>query len=300
MPADHAGPTASIPSQRQIPDRNGGHKGNWSNAGCFLLYVHVHSGFAAIHALWMANCEKTMSIQTLLLCVAVAIVAGGMQCQPALCPADKPVINPLTGLCEPAGGDDTIVPGGRTFSPGPGTGGLRTEPDTDTSMGEDADPDAVDLLIFGLNGRWLEQDNGRTSCIVHFASEMTSTLIEQRVCEHLDGTNTISHTFADLEGVVNGDTITGRTIVCRYGNSDPALNGTDFSPMMLTISPDGKTLSGTYIVDTEVLEFSLQRQTVGHCQGGDELLQERIDAGMVRVRIPESFSTELGHGGGGR
>ncbi|MBE7508479.1 MAG: hypothetical protein HS101_19665 [Planctomycetia bacterium] len=167
-------------------------------------------------------------------------------------------------------------------------------------MGEDADPDAVDLLIFGLNGRWLEQDNGRTSCIVHFASEMTSTLIEQRVCEHLDGTNTISHTFADLEGVVNGDTITGRTIVCRYGNSDPALNGTDFSPMMLTISPDGKTLSGTYIVDTEVLEFSLQRQTVGHCQGGDELLQERIDAGMVRVRIPESFSTELGHGGGGR
>ncbi len=241
------------------------------------------------------------SIRAVLVLAAVVLVTGGMgmECQTALCTADRPVFNPMTGKCEPEGGDDVIIPGGRSFPPGPGTGGLRTEPDTDTSMADDSDPDAVDLAIFGLNGRWHALDNDRLSCIVHAGTTMTSTLIEQRVCEHLDPDpypETITYTFADLEGTVDGDMITGTTIVCAYLNSDPALNGIFLNPMMLMISPDGKTLSGTYIFDDEVRPFSLERQTVGDCRTEE---QQDNDA-FSRVQIPEIQTDHLGRGEGSR
>jgi hypothetical protein len=246
----------------------------------------------------MANCEKTMSIRTLLFIVAVVIVTGGMECPTAVCPPDRPVYNSMTGMCEPEGGDDTAVPGGRSFPPGPGTGGLRTEPDTDTSMADDTDPDAVDLLVFGLNGRWLALDNGRLSCIQHFGTNMKSTLLEDRECDHLnpDGPDITTFTSEDLDGMVSGDTITGTTVVCRYGYSDPSLNGIFKNPMTLTISADGKTLTGTYMFDTEVRDFSLVRQTVGDCRTEEQQLGDAFS----RVQIPESPSASLGHGGGAR
>lgn len=213
------------------------------------------------------------SIRSLLLFAAVVTVAGGMQmeCPPAMCPADKPVRNPMTGECEPIGGDDAVVPGGRSFPPGPGTGGLRTEPDTDTTTADNTDPDAVDLLTFGLNGRWKALDNDRISCIVHTGSGMTSTLIVDRECDHqnVDGTNVISYTDRDLEGTVAGNMVTGTQTACRFGNSDSSLNGLFDFPMMLTISADGKTLSGSWNFDGDVIDFTLERQTVGSCEGGE-------------------------------
>ncbi len=238
------------------------------------------------------------SIRTVLYLAAALVVAGGMECQTAMCPNDKPVFNPVTGKCEAEGGDDTIVPGGRTFPPGPGTGGLRTEPDTDTSMADNSDPDAVDLLVFGLNGRWIATDNGRISCINHTGSGMTSTLIENRECTYQDvnGSNVTSLTTADLEGMVVGNMITGTTRACRFGQSDTSLNGLFDFPMMLTISADGKTLSGSWDFDGEVREFSLERQTVGDCRTEE---QQDNDA-FSRIQIPEIQPTHGGRGGGSR
>lgn len=239
-----------------------------------------------------------MSIRTLLFCVAVAIVTGGMECQTAVCPPNRPVFNEKTGQCEPEGGDDTVVPGGRTFPPGPGTGGLRTEPDTDTSMANDTDPDAVDLLVFGLNGRWKASDNGRISCILHTGSGMTSTLIEDRECAHMnaDGSDITSYTSSDLEGVVVGNTITGTQRACRFGQPDPSLNGLFDFPMMLTISADGKTLSGTWDFDGDIREFSLERQTVGGCRTENQ----QVGDALSRVQNPEFQSVNLGRVGGSR
>lgn len=240
------------------------------------------------------------SVRSVLLFGAVVTVASGMQmeCQTALCPGDKPVLNPVTGECEPLGGDDAVVPGGRSFPPGPGTGGLRTEPDTDTSMADDSDPEAVDLLIFGLNGRWMASDNGRISCILHTGSGMTSTLIEDRECtfQNANGSEVTSFTTSDLEGMVVGDMITGTTRACRYGQSDPSLNGLFDFPMMLTISADGKTLSGSWDFDGEVREFSLMRQTVGNCRTDE---QQTGDA-FSRVRSPDTQSANDGRGDGAR
>jgi len=239
-------------------------------------------------------------VRSVLLFGVVVTVAGGMQmeCQTAMCPDDKPVRNPITGECEAEGGDDSAVPGGRSFPPGPGTGGLRTEPDTDTSMADDTDPEAVDLQVFGLNGRWLASDNGRISCILHTGSGMTSTLIEDRECAYQDvnGTDVTSFTTSDLEGMVVGDMITGTTRACRYGQSDPSLNGLFDFPMMLTISADGKTLSGSWDFDGEVREFSLMRQTVGTCRTEE---QQTGDA-FSRVRSPDTQSTNVRHGDGAR
>lgn len=241
-----------------------------------------------------------LMIRAFLFTATVLMAAGGMNCQNTPCPSDKPVLNPATGECEADDNDDgdvIVIPGGPTGPAGPGTGGLPTEPDTDTSMSENGDPDAVNLLIFGLNGRWLANDTGRLSCILHSGNSMTSTLIEERVCDHQDPDNsTISYTFSDLEGTVAGDIITGTTVYCHYGNPDPSLNGIKLKPMMLMISEDGKTLSGTYEVDGEALEFSLMRQTVGTCQGGEDLAGNS----NPKVIVSDSNPNRNAHGGGSR
>lgn len=258
----------------------------------------VGSGYAAIRARWTALGEQTMSIRTSLFCASVVILVGGGECQTQMCPPDRPVFNEMTGKCEPEGGDDTVVPGGRSFPPGPGTGGLRTEPDTETSMADDTDQDAVDLQVFGLNGRWKATDNGRISCILHTGSGVTSTLIEDRRCDHMnmDGSDVFSTTSADFQGTVVGNMITGTQLACRFGNSDPSLNGLFDFPMMLTISADGKTLSGTWNFDGDLREFSLERQTVGNCRTDE---QQENDA-FSRVRVPEAPSTDPRRGGGAR
>lgn len=165
-------------------------------------------------------------------------------------------------------------------------------------MADDSDPEAVDLLVFGLNGRWLASDNGRISCILHTGSGMTSTLIEDRECtfQNANGSEVTSFTTSDLEGMVVGDMITGTTRACRYGQSDPSLNGLFDFPMMLTISADGKTLSGSWDFDGEVREFSLMRQTVGNCRTDE---QQTGDA-FSRVRSPDAQSANDGRGDGTR
>lgn len=215
---------------------------------------------------------KSAGKHLLLLCATGLLV--GMNCQVGLCPDEGQRLNPLTGLCEPDDadtsddGDGVVVAGGPTFPPGPGTGGLPTEEDVNTSTADDSNPDAVDLLTYGLNGRWRATDNGRISCILHTGSMFLSTLIEERLCEHFDGTGAVSMTFEDLEGMVVGETITGTTKACREGNEDTSLNGIFDFDMTLTISEDGKTLAGFWDFDGEIREFSLVRETVGNCMGG--------------------------------
>jgi len=125
---------------------------------------------------------------------------------------------------------------------------------------------------------------------------MTSTLIVQRECGYDEGDSEVTETtFSDLVGTIEGNIISGDTIVCRTGDNA----GLDSSPMVLEISADGKTLSGEYIFDGDIRPFSLVRLTVGECKGGNELLSEEMDQEFMnmRARVPDPSSAE-GIGGG--
>jgi len=94
-------------------------------------------------------------IRAMVVCAAVGAVTAGMNCRTGICPEETPIYDPLTGECVADDADTSddgdggvIIVGGPTAPPGPGTGGLPTEPETDTSMGENSDPEAINLLIY--------------------------------------------------------------------------------------------------------------------------------------------------------
>jgi len=202
-------------------------------------------------------------------------IGNGMMCrvEPPCTPLN-PDYDPATGRCDGGDadtnddGDGIIIVGGDADPPLPGTGGVPTEPDTPPAADPNGDPDAVDLMTYGLNGRWL--DNGRIACLTHTGSGVVATYVLPHTCDHADGTGAISETIDDFTGQLSGDTITGMTSVCRHGFDDTEGNGFVQTTMTLTVSADGKTLSGTWHnSDTdEEVPFLLTRETVGNCQGG--------------------------------
>ncbi len=192
----------------------------------------------------------------LLLLIAIQPLAGATSCDPD-CTPESPDYDPVTGLCtQPAGG--TLGP------PVFGSGGLPTEPNTPTTQPDvNHDPDAVDLDIYGLNGRWT--DGGHEICIQHTGSGVFAAYTEIRECDHGDGNTSVY--FADFEGELAGDAITGTVVTCKFGFDDAADNGLFDAPMMLTVSADGKTLSGTWYnsVDDVDEPFDVFRESVGNC-----------------------------------
>ena len=176
---------------------------------------------------------------------------------------EHPDYDPETGTCPTTQPDDTLGP------PGPGTGGLPTEPNTETpdSAADGVEPDEVNINVYGLNGRWIDNNNSRDTCVFHTGSEVGGNYLEEYVCDHGDGTGNISVTLINFRGTLAGNVITGTTTTCKFGFDSG--NGFVDAPMMLTVSEDGKTLSGSWYseVDDEDVPFSLSRQTVGNCFG---------------------------------
>lgn len=204
---------------------------------------------------------RTIGGCTLLIAFAIGTNA---QCNLDPCKPGDPGYDPVTGLCTPPTpptGGDTLGP------PGPGTGGLPTQPDTDTpgSAGDGIDPQSVNVDIYGLNGLWVDNNNGRDTCVIHTPSGVDGNYVALYECDHRDGTGDVSVTLVNFRGTLEGDVITGTTTTCRFGfDSD---NGFVDAPMMLAVSADGKTLSGSWHsnLPDEDVPFSLTRMTVGNC-----------------------------------
>lgn len=187
----------------------------------------------------------------------------GGQCNGVPCEPGDPGYDPMTGLCPSTQPADELGP------PGPGTGGLPTEPDTETpdSAANGVAPDEVNVDVYGLNGRWIDNSNGQDTCVLHTGSEVGGNYLEEHICDHGDGTGHTSVTLVNFRGTLAGNVITGTTTACRFGFDSG--NGFLDAPMMLTVSEDGKTLDGTWYdsdADEDVpLRFT--RQTVGNCFG---------------------------------
>jgi hypothetical protein len=201
---------------------------------------------------------------SMLLLSALVLLGGSTGCETEPCTPDHPDYDPETMTCPDQ--DDRVL-GPPVF----GTGGLPTEPGTDTPEPDDPDhdPDAVDVDIYGLNGRWI--DSGRDVCIQHTGSGVVAWYVELRECDHADGTGNVSVTYEDFEGDLVGNTITGMLAACRFGHDEPSENGIVHTSFTLTVSADGKTLSGTWFNSDEGqdIPFEVTRETVGNCQAPD-------------------------------
>lgn len=195
-----------------------------------------------------------------LLLAALSLLGGTAGCETEPCTPDHPDYDPDTMTCPDSG--EPLGP------PVFGSGGLPTEPGADTPEPEDPDhdPDSVDVDIYGLNGRWI--DSGRDVCIQHTGSGVFAWYLELYECDHADGTDNVSVTYEDFEGDLVGDTITGMVATCRYGHDEPSENGIIHTTFTLTLSADGKTLSGTWYNSDEDqdIPFEVTRETVGNCQ----------------------------------
>jgi hypothetical protein len=183
------------------------------------------------------------------------------QCDQDECGPEDPNFDPVTGMCPEPG------TGGGLGPAGPGTGGLPTEPGTDTpgSAGDNVDPNNVNVDVYGLNGLWRDDNNGRDTCVIHTPSEVAGNYTTLYQCDHGDGTGQVSDTLINFRGQLANGVITGTTTTCKFGFDSG--NGFVDAPMTLTVSADGKTLSGSWYseVEDEDIPFSLTRMTVGAC-----------------------------------
>ena len=195
-----------------------------------------------------------------LLLAASMLPAGGMaSCNPTNCTPTSPGYNPVTGQCTTQGDTGVIYPG---------AGGLPAEPGTPTPTMQPApglDPNSVDLNIFGLGGRWL--DNGREVCVNHGGSGVYATYYAAYSCDHDDDTNQVTTTYTDFDAQLSSKTLTGTTSVCSHGHDDVSANGIKDIPMTMTVSDDGKSMNGTWHNnDTNSdVPIILTRKTVGDC-----------------------------------
>lgn len=196
---------------------------------------------------------------TLLLLALAIFPTGGMgSCNQAMCTTQSADYNALTSQC-------TGYPGGANY---PGSGGLPSEPGTPPPTTQPAptqDPNSVDLNIYGLGGKW--KDNGRDVCINHTGSGVYATYYLLYECDHRDSTLQTDSTYTDFEAKLMGKTLTGMTSVCSYGHDDPADNGIRQADITLTVSDDGKTLSGSWhnAESNSDVPVTLTRQSVGDC-----------------------------------
>lgn len=196
-------------------------------------------------------------------------LTGGMnaQCNGKPCGPGDPNYDPQTGLC-PSTQPTDDGPGEDTLGPaGPGTGGLPTQPQTQTpdSAGEGVDPDSVNVDVYGLNGIWMDNGNGRDTCVIHTPSEVAGNYLALYECDHREGTRDVSTTLINFRGQLASGVITGTNTTCKFGFDSG--NGFVDAPMTLTVGADGKSLSGSWHSDflNEDVPFSLTRKTVGAC-----------------------------------
>lgn len=205
--------------------------------------------------------RRKLSLLFLVLQGALVSSGGMATCNQTPCTPGNPNYNPLTGLCTTNTGGDGLGPAL------PGSGNLPSEPGTPTPTTQ-PDPnlpsDSVDLNIYGLGGQWM--DNGRRVCINHTGGGVFANYYDAYSCDPQDGTPPVE-TFTDFEAQLNGNMLTGTTSVCAFGHSDPADNGIKETAVTLTVSDDGKTLSGSWFDPDKGMNVPivLTRTTVGDC-----------------------------------
>lgn len=109
-----------------------------------------------------------------------------------------------------------------------------------------------------LNGLWI--DNGREVQIVQSGDQVVATYVETYLCDHSDGTGATSETVHDFSGVLSGRVVSGETNTCIYGNT-PYPAGLRLAPFTLTVSADGREMTGTWysVVDEGDVPITITR-----------------------------------------
>jgi len=100
-----------------------------------------------------------------------------------------------------------------------------------------------------LNGVWA--DNGRLIVMVQNGLSVSAAYIEERICDHQDGSGATTRYRFDFNGTLalEGDvwTLSGEEFgVCGYGHDDPSRNGLILTDAQAVVSTDFNTISGDW------------------------------------------------------
>jgi hypothetical protein len=100
-----------------------------------------------------------------------------------------------------------------------------------------------------LNGVW--DDNGYLIVIVQDGFSVSAAYIEERICDHADGTGATTPFRHDFDATLAQEggvwTLSGEELtVCGFGHDDTSLNGIHSTSMKATISADSNTIAGDW------------------------------------------------------
>lgn len=95
-----------------------------------------------------------------------------------------------------------------------------------------------------LAGKW--RDGNNPVVISQHGDSIVAHYVNPYVCDFRDGTGRMASTTLDFDGVIDFDTISGKTSVCSYGRGNPLGVGLKLTTITLTISTDDRTLRGTW------------------------------------------------------
>jgi hypothetical protein len=119
----------------------------------------------------------------------------------------------------------------------------------DNTGGDNGGNDNTGGGAIDLNGKW--DDNGRAVCITQSGASVSARFLEPYICDHRDGTGQTSQTDVDFDATLAGARLTGQTTVCNFGAGNPLGVGVDQADMVLDVSADRNTLSGTYFNESD-------------------------------------------------
>jgi hypothetical protein len=104
-----------------------------------------------------------------------------------------------------------------------------------------------------LNGVWT--DNGRLIVIVQSGLSLTSAYVEERICDHADGTGSTTAFRDDFQAQLFEENgvwkVTGTVTTCAYGFEEPSLNGVRWTDMVAELSADFNTMIGDWYNSVE-------------------------------------------------
>lgn len=105
-----------------------------------------------------------------------------------------------------------------------------------------------------LGGVWT--DNDHTIVIVQDGLKITAAYVEDRVCDHRDGTGAVTRYRNDFDAVLTLEggewKLTSDDIAtCSWGHSPASDNGVRLSKMRAVLSPDFNTISGDWYADLD-------------------------------------------------
>lgn len=108
-----------------------------------------------------------------------------------------------------------------------------------------------------LNGTW--KDGSHKVTITQIGSSVVAKYVEPVMCDPQDE-STPKPRETDFVGTISGNTIDGEASVCNFGKSWGSKIGIQTAKMVLTISADQNTLSGTYDGYRGKKEMTLTRE----------------------------------------